>query len=149
MRCLAVVLFAGLCAACGPASPQPAALDTRNDACGSCRMTVSSVKFAAQIVAPGNEPVFFDDLGCLTRYLSDPGELPGGAAAFVADHRTGQWVPAQAAVFTKVAALETPMGSHLIAHATAQSRDADPLAEGGADVPRGQISARLTGSGLQ
>ena len=52
----------------------------------------------------------------------------------MADHRTGAWVRAETALYTKVASLETPMGSHLIAHADAASRDADPAARGG--VPR-------------
>jgi copper chaperone NosL len=148
MKILAVCLLVVVSVACG-AAPQPAALDTRNDTCGACRMTVSSVKFAAQVVAPGEEPVFFDDLGCFSRYLRDRGDLPRGAVGFVADHRTGEWVPAGSAVFSRVLSLETPMGSHLIAHASALSRDSDPLARGGVDVPREQVSVRLTGSGLQ
>jgi copper chaperone NosL len=40
-------------------------------------------------------------------------------------------VRADAAVYTEVASLATPMGSHLIAHADAASRDADPDAKGG------------------
>ena len=96
-------------------------------------MAVSNARFAAQIVAPGEEPIFFDDIGCLRDYLQQRGARRR-AAAFVADHRTSAWVPAAAAVFTQVPALETPMGSHLIAHATPASRDADPDARGGPPV---------------
>ena len=41
---------------------------------------------------------------------------------------------AQSAVYTRVAGLETPMGSHLIAHADAASRDQDPEAKAGSPV---------------
>ncbi len=34
-------------------------------------MAVSSARFASQIVAPGEEPRFFDDLGCLAAYLRE------------------------------------------------------------------------------
>jgi copper chaperone NosL len=94
-------------------------------------MTVSDGRFAAQVVSPGEEPLFFDDIGCLEAYLTRTARLPGGAVAYVADHRTRSWVLASAAVFTRVDDLETPMNSHLIAHADASSRDADPAATGG------------------
>ncbi len=114
----------------------PADLDTRNESCGWCRMGVSDHRFTAQVVAPSEEPRFFDDLGCLESYLAGK-KSPEGAALFVADHRTKAWVPAAGAVYTRVAGLSTPMGSHLVAHADAASRDADPDARGGtaAELP--------------
>lgn len=131
MRVLA--LLALLACSRGPQGPAP--LDTRNEACAQCRMAVSSQRFAAQIVAPGEEPRFFDDLICFATYRKAHPQLPRGALAYVADHRTGEWVPADRAVFSR-AAIDTPMGSHLIAHASAASRDQDPAA-------RGAVSATL------
>jgi copper chaperone NosL len=119
---------------CNSGMPAPATLDTRNDVCADCRMAVSSARFSAQIVAPGEDPLFFDDLGCLAAYLVDHAAQPAGAVAYVTDHRSGQWVLASGAVFTKVSTLETPMGSYLIAHASTDSRDADEAARGGAPV---------------
>ncbi len=125
--------LATLAVACG-GPPGPAPLDTRNEACASCRMAVSDARFASQLVAPGELPRFFDDLGCLADYLK-AGKAPTGAVAFVADHRTKAWVRADGAVFTRVSGLATPMGSHVIAHADAASRDADPDARTGQAVP--------------
>jgi len=116
--------------ACGGGEPQPSPLDTRNDQCASCRMAVSSAAFASQLVAPGELPLFFDDIGCLADYLK-AGKTPKGATAFVADHRTKAWVRADRAVYTKVPGLETPMGSHVIAHADTASRDQDRDARAG------------------
>ena len=118
---------------CGGGPPEPAPLDTRNEQCASCRMAVSSARLASQVVAAGEVPRFFDDLGCLAAFLK-AGKAPAGAVAFVADHRTKAWVPADRAVYTKVPGLETPMGSHVIAHADTASRDQDPDARGGALV---------------
>jgi copper chaperone NosL len=131
-----------LCAvACGSGPPEPAALDTRNDSCASCRMAVSSAVFASQLVAPGELPRFFDDLGCLGDFLK-AGKAPEGAVAFVADHRTKSWVRADRAVYTRVPGLETPMGSHVIAHADTTSRDADPDARTGQPVSAAELFGR-------
>jgi copper chaperone NosL len=125
-------------AACGGGAPEPAPLDTRNEQCASCRMPVSSVVFASQLVAPGELPRFFDDLGCLADYVK-AGKTPAGATAFVADHRTKAWIRADRAVYTRVPGLETPMSSHAIAHADVASRDADPDARAGGPLAAAEL----------
>jgi copper chaperone NosL len=129
-----VVLVTAACAA-----PGPAPLDTRNDTCSWCRMAVSDGHFAAQLVVPGDDPRLFDDIGCLADYLRAMRDLPNGSLAYVADHRTKAWVEAGAAVYTRVKTLDTPMGSHLVAHADAASHDADPDARDGAPVSSGSV----------
>jgi copper chaperone NosL len=122
MRRLALLL-AALSAACGAGAPQ--AVDVRTSTpCSYCRMSMSDVRFAGQIVAPGEEPLVFDDIGCMANHLKAH-PAPAGAAAFVADHRTKEWVRAEFAVFTRVPGLQTPMQSGLIAHASTTSREQD------------------------
>jgi copper chaperone NosL len=131
-----IVLFVVLGCSRGPPAPSP--VDPRNDACASCRMLVSDPRTAAQLVSPGEEPLFFDDLGCLRRYLREHPPRRG-AVAYVADHHTGRWVPAQEAVYVLQPAASTPMGSHLLGYGSASSRDSDPVAHGGRPVPVGEI----------
>jgi copper chaperone NosL len=125
-----LLVWCALFVACGGVGPAPY---DPSYSCATCRMSVSDVHFAAQIVAPGEEPRFFDDIGCLARALSTA-DLPDGAIAFVADHRTGEWVKAEGATYTRVDTLATPMGSHLVAHADISSRDQDGAAAGGTAV---------------
>lgn len=125
--------------ACAGGPPEPAILDTRNEQCSHCRMAVSDPRFAAQVGAPGELPRFFDDVGCLAAWLKERQTPPAGAVAWVADHRTKAWVPASDAVYTKVPDLETPMSSHVIAHADEASRDQDPDARGGAPLSVGEL----------
>jgi hypothetical protein len=108
----------------------PAALDTANESCRHCRMIVSDARLAAQIVARGEEPQFFDDIGCLRAYLQ-AAHPPADALAYVADHRTGDWVRAVDAVYAKSHTVATPMGSGLLAWKDTASRAADPAAAGG------------------
>ena len=117
---------------CAAAAHAPAAVRPGEDACAYCRMTLLSTRTAAQIVEPGEDPVIFDELGCLRDYLAGHA-VPNDARIYVADHRTGAWVDAAAAVFTRTS-IATPMSSGLLAHTDAASRDADPDTRGGAAV---------------
>jgi copper chaperone NosL len=130
-----------LALACAGGPPPPAALETNAEACAWCRMSVSDPRLAAQLVAPSEEPMFFDDIGCLANMLEgvrrDGKRSPG--MAYLADHRTGAWVPAHRAILTRNRSFATPMGSHLLAHADTASRDADPAAAGGVSVALAEV----------
>ncbi len=140
-RAVAVVALLVSLAACQARDVGPASL-APDTTCAYCRMRVSDPRLASQILIPGEEPQFFDDLGCLTRFLTDATDIPPGARIYVADHRTGAWTPADRAVYTRTASVTAPMGSPLIAHASAVSRDADPAAAGGTDVVVREVLAR-------
>jgi copper chaperone NosL len=107
-------------------------------------MTGSSGRFAAQLVIRGQEPLFFDDIGCLRGYLENNGPVSEDGAAYVVDHRTGAWVRAGQAVYMRNDRLETPMGSHLLAHESAASRDADPDSQGGTPLTAAAVFANLS-----
>lgn len=97
-------------------------------------MTGSDGRSAAQLVTPGQDPLFFDDIGCLRDYLKGRAPLAGDAVAFVADHRTREWVLAADAIYTRHDAVKTPMSSHIVAHTSARSRDADGAVAGGTTI---------------
>lgn len=124
MRALpaAALLFLTAC----HGTPEPVEVDVRNDACAWCRMGVSDRRTAAQLVAPLEEPRFFDDVGCLRDYLAGGATVPAGAVAYVADHRTREWVLAARAAYAQTPALATPMSSGIAAWADPSSRAADP-----------------------
>lgn len=121
-------------AGCARGPLPPATLDAHGDTCAFCRMAVSASGVAAQLVAPGEDPLFFDDIGCLASFLKEHDQQPAGAIAYVADRRIRQWVSAYSALYTRVPDLETPMGSHLVAHADEQSRRQDAVTARGSAV---------------
>lgn len=138
MRRALLVGFALVALSCSGAL-RPEQLEKGRDMCGLCRMPVSDPRFAAQIVVDGELPVFFDEPGCLADYVREGRAAGRGGVAFVADHRTGAWVRADQAVYTRVPDLQTPMNHHLVAHENAASRDADPAARGGRVVAAVEI----------
>lgn len=144
---VAVLSVFAVSSACAGGSTQPASLQA-GDTCAFCRMAVSDERFAAQLVAPGEEPLFFDDIGCLASQLQRA-RSSDEAVAYVADHRTSEWVPASRALYTRVDALATPMGSHLIAHADTPSRERDSAAHGGVNVPASEIFGSALAGGIE
>jgi copper chaperone NosL len=139
MKKLAAIAALGMVFCSAPGLTPPAELDAGNEGCRFCRMMVSDPRLAAQIVAPFEEALFFDDIGCLRDYLASRPSLPEGAVAYVADHRTKGWVLANEASYTRNPSIETPMGSHLIAHADGASRDLDPETRGGTSLSSGEV----------
>ena len=123
MRSLLTASLAAALVACGGGPPAPAAL-MPGVACSYCRMVVSDPRLAGQIAAAGEEPRFFDDVGCLAEYLGHH-PLTNDGAVYVADHVSGVWIPADGAVYSRTNAIDTPMGSHIVAHANEASRAAD------------------------
>ena len=127
-----------LLAACGGGAEGPVPVDTKNDACAWCRMSVSDLRFAAQLTAPGHEPKLFDDAGCLRDWLKEPREAAEWTA-WLSDHRTKEWVKATDAVLFRDPAIQTPMDSGLVAWASAASREQDPAGRSGTPVPIAEV----------
>jgi len=130
-RLAAILVPIAIAAACSGGGVSPANFDAAHEPCRFCRMTGSNGRFGAQIVAPQQEPLYFDDIGCLRSYLRRAGSVAPGAAIYVADHRTGAWTAADRAIYTFNEQIATPMDSHLLAHDSAGSRDADTDARDG------------------
>jgi copper chaperone NosL len=132
----AVVLGAvTLGAACAPSEVMPEPLAAGQESCAFCRMTVSQPEFASQLLVPDELPKFFDDLGCLHSYLTSTTPGPEAGVIFVTDYRTREWVRADTAAYSRAPAVATPMASHLVAHATTDSRAADGALTGTTPVP--------------
>lgn len=127
------VLMVVLMASCAPAATVPVTFDAAHEACAFCRMTGSNGRAAGQLVTPGEEPLFFDDIGCLRDYLAKT-PAAKGAVAFVTDYTTREWLRADEAIFVMQPTVETPMGSHLIAFASETTRQNEPAAAGGSRV---------------
>ena len=122
-------------AGCGSGGPVPI---ERGMPCAFCRMTISDPHLAAEVVAPGDEPRLYDDVGCLANDLRQR-PAPAGARAFVADFTTGALLPAAEAVYTHDGSIATPMSSHLVAHATTAARDADGRLRGGTPISAADV----------
>jgi copper chaperone NosL len=101
----------------GPAVPEP--IRPAEDTCASCRMQVSQLRYAAEIVTPDGEALKFDDVGCFRAYRTAHPELRD-APAWVVDSETGGWLKARSAAYLLDAPDRTPMGFGIVAFSSAE-----------------------------
>ena len=113
---IALASFVVLLVACAAEPPGPVELAFDTESCAFCRMVISDKRFPAQIVSPGGDPLFFDDLDCLAKHIAAH-PLPGNAAVFVTDYKNSTWIRAREANFYRCPNMASPMGSGVIATA--------------------------------
>jgi hypothetical protein len=90
----ACVALAACTAADGPA---PIAFD--REACGHCGMLISEAGFAAQLELEGEDPLSFDDPGCLLRYRAE--RQPRWRAAWYHHAREPRWIAEAGVAFER------------------------------------------------
>jgi copper chaperone NosL len=61
------------------------------DICYLCKMAISQLEFATEIVTPDGEVYKFDDIGCMIEF-SKMRDLPKCSVMFVRDFYTKEWV---------------------------------------------------------
>lgn len=101
--------------ACQPAAPHPVEI-APEDMCAFCKMAISEKRFAAEIIPKDGEPLKFDDIGCMIRYMKirqNRGEI---TAVFVVDYETREWLKAEEAHYVRSSQLTTPMSSGIVAY---------------------------------
>lgn len=101
-------------------SPEPVPIDRVE--CAHCRMLISTDAGAGEIVAPGEETRFYDDIGCLAA------EWPAHRDRAHAYVRVsgGRWSDAQTAFYAEPDGMKTAMASGVAAFATSsEARGAD------------------------
>ena len=85
-------------------------------------MLISTEEGAAQIISPGEDTRFFDDVACLAAAWQNH---PATARAFVRLHG-GIWADVESTSFARPRSAHTAMGSGIVALATlAEARAAD------------------------
>jgi len=80
------------------------------DRCAHCRMAVSDLRFASEIISDKGEVFKFDDIGCLEEFFKMKPPTLTVAAAFYHDYATKEWIPAARATVVETG-IATPMSS--------------------------------------
>lgn len=143
-----LLLLAGGALACRQesAGPQPPMIYYGEDLCDYCGMIISEKRFAAgAVVRLGDgrtETRKFDDIGGLFLYLDEHPELEV-LARYVHDYRTGEWLPAEEAVYVFHPELHSPMGHNVAAFRDRSAAERFVRERGGEVIPFAELAERF------
>jgi len=113
-----------------------------HDICYLCKMAISQLEFATEIVTPDGEVYKFDDLGCMIEF-SKMRELPKGSVMFVRDFYTKEWVKIQEAYFVRSEKIQTPMNYFIVTFKTRETLDKFMEEYGGEEFPYEQLETKI------
>lgn len=117
LACMAIGLLLQAC------SVKPSPIQPGADACLFCRMAITDLRFACEIVNKKGKAFKFDDLHCLNSYIKTGGMgTEQIAGIYLADY-TGihEWIKKENAFFLSGEALHSPMGSNTAAFSRSDS----------------------------
>ncbi len=111
---LLFVFAALVLAACQapPANP----VDIRElDTCARCKMAISDVRYAAEVIDKAGAPHKFDDIACMVGYIKSKQPRRDYRASYVMDYDTKQWLKTEEASFVRGDQIRTPMSGGIVA----------------------------------
>jgi len=112
------------------------------DVCYLCKMAISRLEFATEVVTPDGEVYKFDDLGCMMKFKKQKG-LPQGSVMFVRDFYTKEWVRIEKAFFARSEKIRTPMNYSVATFKTKKSLEKFLKEYGGEKFPYEQLETKL------
>jgi copper chaperone NosL len=92
--------------------PEPLPIDRVN--CARCGMLISSLSNAAEAISTGNDPRYYDDIGCLA---GDAAHVDPETRLWVQRADGEGWIEARSAWFAESKS-RTPMGHGVLAYAS-------------------------------
>ncbi len=113
-----------------------------HDVCYLCKMAISQLEFASEIVTPSGEVYKFDDIGCMIEFTNAK-ELPEGSVLFVRDFYTKEWVKIEDALFVRSEKIQTPMNYFVVSFKTRESLERFMKEYGGEEFPYDQLKSKI------
>ncbi|CUS93036.1 nitrous oxide reductase accessory protein NosL [Candidatus Kryptobacter tengchongensis] len=113
-----------------------------HDICYLCKMAISQLNFATEIITPAGEVYKFDDIGCMIEFKKMR-ELPNGSVMFVRDFYTNEWVRIENAYFVRSEKIQTPMNYFIVTFKTRESVEKFLNEYGGEEFPYEQLEIKI------
>lgn len=82
------------------------------DQCDNCRMTISQVGYATQMLTEKGRAYKFDDIMCMNMYEMSNPDKAKNAKLYVVDYPSGKFVEKYKATMIKGGSIKSPMGGN-------------------------------------
>lgn len=96
--------------ACQDSGPQDFLLG--QDQCDNCKMTITNIKYATEMITEKGRIYKFDDLSCMNTYESSETEKAKNAKFYVIDFPTEKFVEKANATLVQGGTIKSPMGGN-------------------------------------
>ena len=99
-------------------STKPVPLVAGKDECASCAMSITDLKYGAELITEKGKVYKFDDMLCLMNYIT--GELKATEkikTLLISDYNTQQLIEVENAIYLNSETLHTPMNGQVAAFA--------------------------------
>ncbi len=107
---------------CGTTKPEPIQLN--KDKCSNCGMTITDLKFAAELITSKGRIYKFDDMQCMLNYKKDNAEKTVSSQFYVSDYLgDNNLISTEKAFFIKAENINGPMGGKYAAFSNKDSAD--------------------------
>lgn len=103
---LVTLFFTG----CGESGPQQ--INAGKDQCDECKMTITEVKYATQLVTQKGRMYKFDDINCMNSFESSNPDYFTNGKTYVADFPSGDFIDAETATLISGGSIKSPMGGN-------------------------------------
>ncbi len=138
------ILILALSAAGGCGDTTPRALVEGQDSCDFCRMSISDLRFGAQLITSTGKVHTFDSIECLAGFAASLPAITKVSGIYVTDFReAGSFVAAEAAIYLVDGRVESPMGRRVVAFASTVSSDELVATYGGEVKTWAEVTALL------
>ena len=103
-------------------NPKSEPIKLNADKCDNCGMTISDVKFAAELVTNKGRVYKFDDIACMIKYSNENKEKTTSSEFYVSDYiGTHELIMTKNASYIKEETLKSPMGGNTAAFSNTDS----------------------------
>lgn len=99
---------------CQKSGPQD--FNLGKDQCDNCRMTITDLKYATQLITEKGRAYKFDDIMCMNMYESSNPDKATNAKTYVIDFPSGNFLEKPKATFIKGGSIKSPMGGNTQAY---------------------------------
>lgn len=99
---------------CQKSGPKDIALG--KDQCDNCRMSISELGYATELITEKGRAYKFDDIMCMNMYENSNPDKAKNAKLFVIDYPTGKFLEKAKATLIKGGSIKSPMGGNTQAY---------------------------------
>lgn len=83
-----------------------------NDQCDNCKMTITDIKYATEMITEKGRVYKFDDLSCMTMYEDSEAEKAKNAKFYVIDFPSEKFIEKANATLITGGTIKSPMGGN-------------------------------------